>query len=275
MLAKDKMIIKATLVLYHNKQSDVDKVIDSVLRSSIKELYIVDHSANDEFKSLLSRSDRIHYMHTDNDGYGKGHNLGFSLLQDASMSDYHIVLNPDIVFEPEAIDNLLAFMNEHKDVGLVMPKVFYPNGDFQYLCKLLPTPFDIFFRQFAPKLISEINDNRYAMKTADFDMEMDVPSLSGCFMFFRSECFKRVGGFDERYFMHFEDIDITRRIGMIARTVYFPGASIIHAHEAAHKKSKRMLMIGFQSAVKYFNKWGWLFDSERRKKNKEALRYLN
>ena len=93
-------------------------------------------------------------------------------------------------------------------------------------------------------------------------------------MFFRTESFEKVGGFDTRYFMHFEDIDITRRIGEIARTVYFPGATVVHAHEAAHKKSKKMLIIGLQSAVKYFNKWGWFFDKMRRKRNKDALKYI-
>lgn len=268
-------MISASLVLYHNRADDIDKVIGSVLKSCIDILYIVDHSGNDDFKSLAGRSERIHYVHTENDGYGKGHNKGFTLSQDIAVSDYHIVLNPDIYFEPEAIESLMTYMEGHQDIGLVMPKVFYPNGDFQYLCKLLPTPADIFFRQFAPKSVREKNDNRYVMKTADFEKEMDVPSLSGCFMFFRTSCFKEIGGFDERFFMHFEDIDITRRVGYISRTVYFPGASIVHAHEAAHKKSKKMLMVGMQSAVKYFNKWGWVFDSERKKRNKEAVeRYL-
>lgn len=264
-------MISSSLVLYHNRQSDVDKVLDSVLQSKIDCLYIVDHSKDDEFKSLVDRSERINYVHTENDGYGKGHNTGFELSQKAATSKYHIVLNPDIYFDPSAIDSIVKFMEEHQDVGLVMPKVFYPNGIFQYLCKLLPTPSDIFLRQFAPQSVRERNDNRYAMKIADFDKEMDVPSLSGCFMFFRTECFKQVGGFDTRYFMHFEDIDITRRIGQIARTVYFPGAEIVHAHEAAHKRSKKMMMIGLKSAVKYFNKWGWIFDETRRQRNNETL----
>lgn len=270
--------ISASLVLFHNRKSDIDKVLDSVLASKIDCIHIVDHSADDTFKVLADRSERIHYVHTNNDGYGKGHNIGFELSQKLSASKYHIVVNPDIYFEPSSISALFDYMEEHEEVGLVMPKVFYPNGDFQYLCKLLPTPTDIFLRQFAPQSIKERNDNRYAMKTADYNMEMDVPSLSGCFMFFRSDCFKKIGGFDTRYFMHFEDIDITRRIGRFARTVYYPGASIIHAHEAAHKKSKRMLIVGLKSAVKYFNKWGWFFDSERTKKNsiaeKEYLRGL-
>lgn len=267
-------MISASLVLYHNKQSDIDKVLKSILDSKIDCLCIVDHSSDDKFKTLAELSDRVHYVHTDNDGYGKGHNIGYEHCKKYVKSDYHVVINPDIYFEPKAIDALVLYMDNHPNVGQVMPKVYYPNGDFQYLCKLLPTPADIFLRQFAPFSVREKNDERYVMKTANFDIEMDVPSLSGCFMFFRTSCFEKIGGFDTRFFMHFEDIDITRRIGEIARTVYFPGATVIHAHEAAHKKSKKMLMIGLQSAVKYFNKWGWLFDSRRRILNNKARKYL-
>ena len=267
-------MISASLVLYQNRQSDVDRIIDSVLSSKIDILYIVDHSPNNKFKLLEDRSPLIHYVHTDNDGYGKGHNIGFELSQKKAQSSYHIVLNPDIYFPPITIDSLYSYMEAHPEIGLVMPRVYYPNGDFQYLCKMLPTPIDIIFRKYAPQKIKEKNDNHYAMKSADYDKEMDVPSLSGCFMFFRTSCFKEIGGFDTRYFMYFEDVDITRRIGDICRTVYYPGASIVHAHEAAHKKSKKMLMVGLESAVKYFNKWGWLFDRERRRRNKEAEKYL-
>lgn len=267
-------MVSASLVLYHNRQSDIDKLLESILCSCINCLYIVDHSATNEFKHLENLSDRIYYVHTKNDGYGKGHNIGFERAQQIQKSKYHVVLNPDIYFDSNAIEDLVAYMDNHPDVGQVMPKIFYPNGEYQYLCKLLPTPFDIFFRQFAPASICEKNDIRYAMRTADIEKEMDVPSLSGCFMFFRTECFKQIGGFDTRYFMHFEDIDITRRIGEIARTVYYPGVTVVHAHEAAHKKSIKLLLIGLQSAVKYFNKWGWLFDSHRRKQNKKAMKYL-
>lgn len=267
-------MVSASLVLYNNSQGDIDKLINSVLASKIDILQIVDHSEKDTFKTLVSRSPKIHYIHTENNGYGKGHNLGFEYAQKQFESKYHIVLNPDIYFESFSIDNLINYMDENLDIGLIMPKVFYPNGNFQYLCKMLPTPADIFIRQFASTKLRIKNDNHYAMKTADYSKVMDIPSLSGCFMFFRSSVFVQIGGFDTRFFIHFEDIDITRRIGEIARTVYYPDAKIFHAHEAAHRKSKKMLMIGLESAIKYFNKWGWFFDSKRGAINNKAEAYL-
>lgn len=267
-------MVSASLVLYNNKQEDVENVINSVLGSKIDVLCIVDHSLDDRFRNLGKGSSRIFYIHTSNDGYGKGHNTGFKEVNKKGRSKYHIVLNPDIYFEKDAIDNLVEYMDTHADVGQVMPKIFYPNGNFQYLCKLLPTPADIFLRQFAPKSVKERNNKRYTLAAADYTKVMDIPSLSGCFMFFRSDSFVKVGGFDEQFFMHFEDIDITRRIGDVARTVYFPDATVFHAHEAAHRTSKKMLLIGLKSGIKYFNKWGWFIDSTRRKRNKEALKYV-
>lgn len=270
-------MITSSIVLYKNKPEDIENVLSCALNSCIDKIYVIDNSPSDCLKALVSSfdTDRVIYIYGQgNIGYGAAHNLAFSKIQDSLHSDYHIVLNADISFIPSTIESLCSFMNSNKDIGLVMPKVYYPNGDFQYLCKLLPSPSDIFLRQFSSKFIKDRNDERYTLKKADYSKIMDIPSLSGCFMFFRSESYKMVGGFDERFFMHFEDIDITRRIGDVARTVYFPDATIIHAHEAAHKRSKKMLMIGMQSAVKYFNKWGWIFDNDRYIRNKLALKYI-
>ena len=264
-------MISSSLILYHNKPEDVKNVLNSVLKSVINVLVVIDHSSNDELKKYITESDRVIYRHTPNDGYGAGHNLGFKIANEKIKSDYHIVVNPDVFFEPEAIANLSEYMDKHAEVSMVMPKVFYPNGDFQYLCKLLPTPSDIFLRQFAPEKIKNQNNRRYALMDADYEKEMEIPSLSGCFMFLRTACFEDIGGFDTRYFMHFEDIDLTRRMGNVGKTMYYPYSSIVHAHAAAHRQSKKMLLIGLKSAIKYFNKWGWFFDKVRRERNTKAL----
>ena len=104
---------------------------------------------------------------------------------------------------------------------------------------------------------------------------MNVPYLSGCFMFFRVAALEEVGMFDERFFMYPEDIDITRRMHEQYKTIFYPYASIIHAHAAASKTSSKMLKIHITNMVKYFNKWGWFFDRKRRMINKQLLKELN
>jgi GT2 family glycosyltransferase len=270
-------MVYASIVLYNTREEDLIKVLGCAEKSIIHKIYVIDNSEKDTLRGLVKKlSSKTEYIYGQgNIGYGSAHNIAIRKAIEEGVS-YHVVLNPDISFEADVMRKLESFMNNNPDIGQVLPKVFYPNGEFQYLCKLLPTPADIFLRQFAPDNIKEKNNILYTLGNADYSKVMDIPSLSGCFMFFRTDSLKIIGGFDERFFMHFEDIDITRRIGRIARTVYYPGASIVHAHEAAHKKNKKMLMIGLQSAVKYFNKWGWFFDSERRRKNKEVrIQYLN
>jgi GT2 family glycosyltransferase len=103
---------------------------------------------------------------------------------------------------------------------------------------------------------------------------MDVPYLSGCFMLFRTAALKRVGLFDERFFMYPEDIDISRRMHAQFRTLYFPASTIVHDHARESYKSIKMLWIHISNLIKYFNKWGWVFDAERDNINAEILKTL-
>jgi GT2 family glycosyltransferase len=104
-----------------------------------------------------------------------------------------------------------------------------------------------------------------AFELRDMDMSkvLSVPYLSGCFMLLRRKCLQEVGLFDERFFMYFEDLDLTRRINMRFNTVYYPRTTIIHRHEKGSYKSVWLLFCGIQSAVRYFNKWGWMWDRDR------------
>ena len=103
---------------------------------------------------------------------------------------------------------------------------------------------------------------------------MNVPYLSGCFMLFRMSALQDIGLFDERFFMYPEDIDITRRMHEKYKTIFFPKVSIIHSHAAASKVNIRMLKVHILNMVRYFNKWGWILDTKRRKLNKQVWRVL-
>lgn len=91
-------------------------------------------------------------------------------------------------------------------------------------------------------------------------------------MFLRIEALKKVGVFDERFFMYPEDIDLTRRIHMINKTVVNPFFSVIHRHEKASYKSLKMKIIHITNIIRYFNKWGWFFDKLRTETNKRILK---
>lgn len=262
--------VTCSIVLYNHSVNEVVELITSLEKSiAINGIFVIDNSAN-SIENHFQYFKKVKYYHTpQNPGYGASHNFAFSK---AYPSDYHIVINPDILLEPYVIEKLAKFMDLNKDVGLVMPMVKYPNGEIQYLCKRLPTPFDLIFRRFLPKPIrsyfQKALDN-YELRTLDYQKQHDIPNLSGCFMFLRSEVFRMLSGFDERFFMYLEDTDLSRRIGEISRTTYWPEVSIIHAYAKDSYKNPRILKYHIYSAIKYFNKWGWFFDQKRSVANKK------
>lgn len=205
-------------------------------------------------------------------GFGSGHNIAIDRAIDLG-SDYHIIINPDIYWNGDIIEQLVQFMDQNKDCGLVMPKILYPNGEVQYLCKLLPTPLDLFGRRFIPfKMFQEKRNAWYEMHWSGYDKVMEVPSLSGCFMFIRTDILKKTGGFDKRFFMYAEDMDLCRRIGEITRTMYYPSVLVFHEYEKGSYKNRKLLKYHICSIIKYFNKWGWFIDKKRRKKNDYCLK---
>lgn len=263
-------MVTASIVTYQHTLEEISPLVQSLLKNNVARLYIIDNSPKDTLRAVAEMSDKVMYIHNKNTGYGSAHNIA---LREAIklQADYHVVINPDIRIDQDAIRKLEDYMDARPDIGLVMPNIVYPNREQQYLCKLLPTPTDLFLRRFLPKNFRKRKREQFELRFTGYDREMDVPFLSGCFMFLRISVLREVGLFDERYFMYGEDIDLSRRIHAHSRTVFYPGITIVHAHEAASYKSKKMLFIHVRNIVRYFNKWGWFFDRERKMVNKKTL----
>jgi GT2 family glycosyltransferase len=265
-------MITSSIVLYHTSKVEIAAVLDCIEKSCIRVVYIIDNSSNDYFRRLEKQSGKVRYIYNKNLGYGASHNIALQEAVDGG-SEYHLVLNPDIWFSPEIISVLASYMQAHHDVSYLLPKVVYPDGSLQYLCKLLPTLFDLFFRRFIPdtKFTQKLND-KYVLRKSGYDKIINPPCLSGCFMFLRMETIKKHNlFFDERFFMYCEDIDFIRRLHRVAKTIYYPEVSIIHNHTRESYKSKKMMIEHIKSVIQYFNKWGWFFDKERKIMNKQIL----
>ncbi|MBP3245113.1 MAG: glycosyltransferase family 2 protein [Bacteroidaceae bacterium] len=268
-------MITASIVTYKHKEKDLDDVFTSVANSSISRLYIIDNSGyNENIDNYCKKFKNITYIPSDNLGYGTSHNIAIRKSIELGAK-YHVVLNPDVKFGPEVIDELEKYADDNPDVGQIMPKVFYPDGRLQHLCKLSPTPMDLIGKRFLPKRLTRNRLNRFQLKFTGYNKIMNIPYLSGCFMFFNLEILQEIGLFDEKFFMYSEDVDITRRIHRKYRTIFYPNVSIYHVHNAASTRDLKMLRIHIVNMIKYFNKWGWLFDKERKAMNKETLNNLN
>jgi hypothetical protein len=102
-------------------------------------------------------------------------------------------------------------------------------------------------------------------------MIYNAPVLSGCFTLFNTEALQKIGFYDDSFFMYFEDWDLSRRIHQKYKTIYYPKVSITHEYESGANKNKKLFIIFIKSAIKFFNKWGWILDRERNKINNSAL----
>lgn len=268
-------MITASIVVYHTAAHELLRVINCAVRSAIEILYIIDNSSNDSLRELKDVSEKIVYIHSENLGYGSGHNIGIRKAVEKGAT-YHAVLNSDIYWNDSVIEALSHFMDLNSDCGLVMPRILYPDGSIQYLCKLLPTPMDLFGRRFIPiRKYQERSADRYELHFTGYDKVMEVPSLSGCFMFMRVDVLKKVNGFDERFFMYAEDLDLCRRIGEVSKTMFYPMVAVYHEYEKGSYKNRKLLKYHLCSVIKYFNKWGWIFDKKRILRNKECLDALS
>ncbi len=267
-------MLTASIVVHKTLPQQLQKALECLLRADIERVYIIDNSPDDSLRKSLPNNHRLDYRHVKNNGFGAGHNVAIREVLKNPGEGYHLVMNADVCWKGDVLKPLVDYMQKNPDVGMVMPKVFYPDGALQYTCRMLPTPLDLFAKRFLPESIVQRRMERYLLAEHDHDKPLNCPYLLGSFLLFRNNALRDCGLFDERYFMYPEDIDITRRIHEKWRTMYWPGVSIVHEHAAESRKSKKMLKIHISNMIKYFNKWGWLIDPGRRRLNRRLRKSI-
>lgn len=270
----NKVELICSIVLYENDFLEIKELCDSLLKIELNvRIILVDNSVKDNLKKLAN-DPRVTYIFLGrNVGYGKGHNLAINESIDSGK--YHLILNPDVNFTEGSIEAIYQYMELNPMIGQLMPKIYYRDGKLQRLCKLLPTPYDLIIRRFFKKSnwAKSVND-KYELNGFNYDKIIDTPSLSGCFMFLRNDVLKTVGGFDPRFFMYLEDFDLTRRMNEVSRTVFYPYVSITHGYDKGSYSNPKLLFYHIVSAIKYFNKWGWIFDNKRKILNANVINQI-
>ncbi|SFJ09843.1 hypothetical protein SAMN05421638_2147 [Kaistella treverensis] len=268
------MLVTASIVCYKN---DRKIILDSILSFINSEttfpvfLFLIDNSPTDELKTLINHPNIEYISNPSNPGFGPAHNIAIKMAISAG-SKYHFVLNPDVSFQNDIIAPMLKFMEENTKVGMLMPQILYEDGSIQNLPKLLPSPMDVLMRKIkAPKFYYKPFIDKYELRFVEKSRIYNAPILSGCFTMLRVAAIKEVGMYDDRFFMYFEDWDLSRRMYQKYQTVYFPLVSVVHGYESGANKNKRLFKIFIRSGIAYFNKWGWIFDKNRNEINKTTL----
>jgi len=226
-------------------------------------LFLVDNGGLPDITKTLDELSRAGIGYTlicghGNVGYGRGHNFAI----ERTASRYHLILNPDVEVEPDALAKAMDFMEVHLEAGLLTPAIVDETGRLQYLCRQYPTLLDLFVRGFLPAVVRRFfaaRLARYEMRALinERDTLWDPPIVSGCFMLFRTDALKKLAGFDARYFLYFEDYDLSLRTHEVARVVYDPAVRVLHHGGGAARKGHAHIRMFVASAFKFFNRFGW------------------
>lgn len=252
--------LSLAIVTYNNEliiENTINSIIHNIPKSYDYMLYIIDNNSTDKtidiVKGLKGNLYTIENKH--NRGFGYGHNIVINQID----SDFHLVVNPDIIIEnQDQIEKIIEYMITNIDVGLVSPLIVNPDYSVQHLCKKNPTVLDMLIRRISPSLLKQRQDS-YTMKETGYNKIMKIEYATGCFMVFRSDIFRQIKGFDDSFFMYLEDADITRRVNEISSSYFFPEARVIHMWKRDGHKKLKYSLITLKSMSVYFKKWGWKF----------------
>ena len=227
----------------------VDNASSAGYRAQLKQM-LANWSKNDHFElhcALLPA----------NRGFGHGHNAAIESL----TSDFHLVLNPDVELEGDTLRAGLLYLAQHEDVVLLSPKVFGREGEQEFLCKRYPSVLVLLLRGFAPKWLQPLFRRHlasYEMRdVCSGDGQVNVAIASGCFMLMRSHALRSVGGFNESFFLYFEDFDLSLRLKKCGRLVFDPAVRILHHGGYAASKGLQHLRYFVTSGILFFNRHGW------------------
>jgi GT2 family glycosyltransferase len=255
--------LSVSIVVY-KKYDDVLLAINSIEQFTdqklSKRIFIIDNSCYAEdnpykcaFLESISKYSDVEYVNTGaNLGFGKGHNFVLPQLN----SEFHAVVNPDIVLNSDVFTPLISFLDRCSDVGLTAPILTDEYNRPLRVYRRDLTLFDLFCRYVHLCFLKKRIDY-HTMEDVDKTSNFECEFVQGSFFVTRTSLFKQINGFDDRYFMYAEDADLCRTIRKCSRIVVHPSARVVHKWEKASHTNFKLMRIHAVSLFKYFNKWGW------------------
>jgi GT2 family glycosyltransferase len=256
----------SAIILNYKTPHETLACVDALLAQTISEeieIIIVDNDSRDSsveiLRSLLGKEKPIKLMQTEkNIGFSGGNNLGVK----TASGDYILIVNPDTTLEKDSLEKMFNFLNSRDDIAIVGPQLVFPSGTIRDSYRTFPTILDIIIKRtplsiFFPKRMRDyLQWDKSPYETREVDW------LVGACMFIKKDFFEKIGGFDERFFLFFDDTDLCKRCRLNGKkVVYFPEAK---GHDSQNRLSsggmlsflwKKTVRIHIISAIKYFWKW--------------------
>ena len=239
-------------IVTYNNADIIQACIKSILEHTTSEfkLYIYDNCSTDEtVKIIRNNFPQVCIIEgKENRGFGCGHN---EIIR-AVDSKYHAIINPDIFLKDNVMDQMAAYMDEHPDVVQISPQIRNMDGSVQYLPKLDPNFKFVILSKLKPFAHYR---KLYTREDEDITEPVEVMSNTGCFSMIRTDMLKKVHGYDPRFFMYFEDADLSRRLRKLGKLIYHPKMWVCHAWKRENTRNWRGIRIFLTSMWKYHRKW--------------------
>jgi N-acetylglucosaminyl-diphospho-decaprenol L-rhamnosyltransferase len=230
------------VVVSYNSAHDLGGLLACApLRASFRSLTVVDSASTDGSAEMAERAGVEVIRRSSNDGFGAAANTGIR----STSSSLVALLNPDIRFSHDDVPARLAHRFADPRVGLAAPKLLLPGGMAQDSARAVPTPLDLILRRRLQRVRGAIRPAQVAT----------VPWVVGACVVLRRCAFDDVGGFDERFFLYFEDVDLCVRLSHAGWKVLMdPEVSVLHHHRAASRKSifGRSTRQHVRSAIRFY-----------------------
>mgnify|MGYP006428515987 CR=1 FL=1 len=246
------------VVVFDTPSNIFESTLDSLLNQDLPlHIQVVDHSSSGDYSRTCQSYPIIYHHRPENPGYGAGNNRAFQEIQ--SHAPYFLILNPDVILHRGCLRAMVNYLNQPSKAEVVVPMVIDPSGELQYLCHRLPRPWDLLIRRWSfGRKIWRQRHQEYEYRSQDYRNPFLTETASGSCLCIKTDLFRELGGFDERFFLYMEDVDLSKRIHGESEIIFLPSAKITHHHSRASYHSLHYLIQHIVSIFKYFNKWGWL-----------------
>lgn len=235
----------SVIIITYNSEGYIKECLESVIKFEEKnvEIIVLDNNSSDKTNEILTLfKNRIKLiLSPENLGFSKGNNLAVK----SSSKEFLLFLNPDTKLTEPVIEKMQNFYRQNNDIGLIGPQLIMTNGQIQPSVKKLPT----IKRAFDEFILNK--KNSYSEYIPESKIPIEVEAVYGATMFIEKKLFKLVKGFDEKFFLYYEDIDLCRRIRNTGKKIYyFPLVKIMHQVGASKSEFDRN-KLNYSSSVLY------------------------
>lgn len=250
----------AAVIINYNTCQELQACLGSINPEDASEVVVVDNNSSDgSVEMVRSKYPWVTLLaNKTNLGYGAAANQAIG----NSTARYVLLLNSDTRLQPGSLKALGHYLDQHPRAAIVGPRLEGSDGTLQASCYPFPTPLDTFLENSTCAIFFGRHIRRYVpgirglyWRTWSHDSPRIVPWLKGAALAIRREAFNAVGGFDESFFMYFEDADLCYRLGKVGWEVHFaPVTTVVHLGGASTEKVRAEMAVQLLDSTELFYK---------------------